>query len=130
MSQQFAAHSCQEYFNREHQMLRQALREFVKKEMTPFVEEWEAAGTFPRELYKKVADLGFLGIGFPESIGGSGGDVFSTIVFNEEMMRCGAAGVVASLGSHGIGLPPIALKGTPEQIDKFVKPVLAGDRVA
>ncbi|MFP4039854.1 MAG: acyl-CoA dehydrogenase family protein [Desulfosudaceae bacterium] len=130
MSEQFAAHSCQEYFNREHQMLRQALREFVKKEMTPFVEEWEAAGAFPRELYKKVADLGFLGIGFPESIGGSGGDVFSTIVFNEETMRCGAAGVVAGLGSHGIGLPPIALKGTPEQIDKFVKPVLAGDRVA
>ena len=126
----FAGHTFQQYFNKEHQLLRQALREFVKKEITPFVEEWEAAGTFPRELYKKTADLGFLGIGFPDSIGGSGGDVFSTIVFNEELMRCGAAGVVASLGSHGIGLPPIALKGTPEQVERFVKPVLAGDRIA
>ncbi len=123
-------HTYQQYFNKEHQMLRQAIREFVKKEITPFVEEWEAAGTFPRELYKKMGDLGFLGVGFPESVGGSGGDVFSTVVFNEEMMRCGAAGVVASLGSHGIGLPPIALKGTPEQIERFVKPVLAGDRIA
>lgn len=125
-----AVHSYQQYFNKEHEMLRKALREFVKKEITPFVNEWEAAGEFPRELYKKTGDLGFLGIGFPDEMGGSGGDVFTTVVFNEEMMRCGAAGVVASLGSHGIGLPPIAMHGTPEQIDRFVKPVIAGERIA
>jgi acyl-CoA dehydrogenase len=127
---QAAVHSYQQYFNQEHEMLRKALREFVKKEITPFVNEWEAAGEFPRELYKKMGDLGYLGIGFPESMGGSGGDVFTTVVFNEEMMRCGAAGVVASLGSHGIGLPPIAMHGTPEQIDRYVRPVIAGERIA
>jgi acyl-CoA dehydrogenase len=126
----FAGHSYQQYFNKEHEMLRKALREFVKKEITPFVQEWEEAGEFPRELYKKAGDLGFLGIGFPETMGGSGGDVFTTIVFNEELMRCGSAGLVASLGSHGIGLPPIAMNGTPEQIERFVKPVIAGDRIA
>ena len=125
-----AENSYQKYFNAEHNMLRKAIREFVKKEITPVVDEWEAAGEFPLTLYKKLGDLGYLGIGFPEEIGGSGGDIFSTIVFAEEMMRCGAAGLVAGLGSHGIGLPPIALKGTPEQIDRFVKPVLAGDRIA
>lgn len=126
----FSGNPCQEYFTAEHNMLRKALREFVKKEITPFVDEWERAGEFPRELYKKMANLGFLGIGFPEAFGGSGGDIFSTIVLNEELMRCGAAGIVAGLGSHGIGLPPIALKGTPEQVDRFVRPVLAGERIA
>lgn len=111
-------------------MLRSALREFVKKEITPFVDEWERAGEFPRDLYRKMGDLGFLGIGFPEDFGGSGGDIFSTIVLNEEMMRCGAAGIVAGLGSHGIGLPPIAMKGTPDQVDRFVRPVLAGEKIA
>ncbi len=120
----------QEYFTREHNMLRNALRDFVKKEITPNVAEWEQAGEFPKNLYKKMGDLGFLGVGFPEEIGGSGGDVFSTIVLTEELMRCGSGGIVASLGSHGIALPPIALKGTPEQIERFVKPVLSGDRIA
>ena len=121
---------CQAYFSAEHNMLRSALREFVKKEITPFVNEWERAGEFPRDLYRKMGDLGFLGIGFPEDFGGSGGDIFSTIVLNEEMMRCGAAGIVAGLGSHGIGLPPIAMKGTPDQVDRFVRPVLAGEKIA
>ncbi|ABW66436.1 acyl-CoA dehydrogenase family protein [Desulfosudis oleivorans] len=121
---------CQAYFSAEHNMLRSALREFVKKEITPFVDEWERAGEFPRDLYRKMGDLGFLGIGFPEDFGGSGGDIFSTIVLNEEMMRCGAAGIVAGLGSHGIGLPPIAMKGTPDQVDRFVRPVLAGEKIA
>lgn len=121
---------CQVYFSAEHNMLRSALREFVKKEITPFVDEWERAGEFPRDLYRKMGDLGFLGIGFPEDFGGSGGDIFSTIVLNEEMMRCGAAGIVAGLGSHGIGLPPIAMKGTPDQVDRFVRPVLTGEKIA
>ncbi|MFZ5563732.1 MAG: acyl-CoA dehydrogenase family protein, partial [Thermodesulfobacteriota bacterium] len=53
----FSGNPCQEYFTAEHNMLRKALREFVKKEITPFVDEWERAGEFPRELYKKMANL-------------------------------------------------------------------------
>lgn len=121
---------CQEYFGKEHDLFRKALREFVKKEITPNVFEWEEKGEFPRELYKQMADLGYLGVGIPEHLGGAGGDVFTTIVFNEEMMRCGSAGLLASIGSFGIGLPPIILHGTPEQIEKFVKPVLAGERIS
>ncbi|MDY6831905.1 MAG: acyl-CoA dehydrogenase family protein [Thermodesulfobacteriota bacterium] len=127
---QLSGPPCQAYFSAEHNMLRSALREFVKKEITPFVDDWERAGAFPRDLYRKMGDLGFLGIGFPEDFGGSGGDIFSTIVLNEELMRCGAAGIVAGLGSHGIGLPPIAMKGTPDQVDRFVRPVLAGEKIA
>jgi len=120
----------QEYFGREHNMLRKALREFVKKEIAPHVEEWDEAGEFPRELYKKIADLGFLGVGMPEEVGGSGGDVFMGLVIAEELMRSGSAGFVASMGSYGIALPPIVMHGTPEQIELFVKPVLAGEKIA
>ena len=120
----------QEYFGREHDMLRKALREFVKKEIVPNVDEWEEAGEFPREIYKKVADLGFLGVGMPEEVGGSGGDGFMGLVVAEELLRSGSGGFVASLGSYGIALPPIVKHGTPEQIEKFVKPVLAGERIA
>ena len=119
-----------EYFNSEHDMVRKAMREFIKNEITPNIDEWEEAGEFPREIYKKAADLGYLGIGFPEDLGGSGGDIFMGIVSNEELMRSTSAGFVASLGSYGIALPPIVMKGTREQQDRFVKPVLAGEKIA
>ncbi|MBU0994579.1 MAG: acyl-CoA dehydrogenase family protein [Proteobacteria bacterium] len=124
------SNTCQEYFGKEHQLFRKALREFVKKEITPHVAEWEEAGGYPVDIYKKMADLGYLGIGMPEELGGAEGDVFTAIVFNEEMMRCGSAGLVSGIGSFGIALPPIIRHGTPEQKDKFVKPVLIGEKMA
>ncbi|MBU0996017.1 MAG: acyl-CoA dehydrogenase family protein [Proteobacteria bacterium] len=120
----------QEYFGKEHQLFRKALREFVKKEITPNVTEWEEAGEYPRKLYEKMADLGYLGVGIPENLGGAGGDVFTAIVFNEEMVRCGSTGLVSSIASFGIALPPIVIHGTPTQHEKFVKPVLAGKRMS
>ncbi len=120
----------QEYFGKEHNLFRKAIREFVKKEITPNVVEWEEAGEFPRELYTKMADLGYVGIQIPEEFGGGGGDVFMTIVFSEEMMRCGSAGLISSIGSFGIALPPICNHGTPEQLEKYVQPVLKGENIA
>ncbi len=120
----------QQYFSKEHELLRKAVRDFVKKEITPFVEEWEEANDFPKELYKKVADLGFNSIGYPEEYGGTPGDIFDQIVVTEELCRCGSTGLVASLGSHGISLPPIAAHGTPEQKKKYLEPVITGDRIS
>ncbi|MFO7861656.1 MAG: acyl-CoA dehydrogenase family protein [Desulfosalsimonas sp.] len=120
----------QRYFTKQHDMLRKAVREFVRKEIAPFVDDWEEEGGFPRELYKKVGELGYSSVSYPEDVGGSGGDLFEEIVVNEEFMRGGSPGLVASLYSHGIALPPLIKYGTPEQKEKFVKPVVAGDRVA
>ncbi|RJP82914.1 MAG: acyl-CoA dehydrogenase [Desulfobacteraceae bacterium] len=122
--------SLQEYFGKEHQLLRKAVREFVKKEILPNINEWEEAEEFPRGLYRKMADLGFLGIGYPEALGGTPGDLFLKIAYTEEMMRSGSAGLVAGIGSLDIALPPLVRHGTPEQHDRFVKPVLAGERIA
>lgn len=120
----------QEYFGEVHEMVRQTVRQFVQKEIVPFVDEWEEAGEFPRELYQKAAEVGILGIGYSEELGGTSGDVFLKVAANEELLRCGATGVLASLGSLDIALPPIVRLGTPEQKERFVVPVLAGEKIA
>ena len=78
----------------------------VKKEITPYIDEWEEAGDYPRELHKKIADLGYNAIAYPSEYGDSDGDQFEGIVVNEEFCRCGSFGLVASLFSHGIAVPP------------------------
>lgn len=120
----------QQYFSKQHDLLRKAVRDFVKKEITPHVEEWEEAGDFPRELYKKIGDLGYNSVSYPEEYGGSDGDWFENIAVLEEFCRCSSFGLVASLFSHGIALPPIIKHGTPEQKEKFLRPIIAGDRIA
>ncbi len=121
---------CQEYFGKEHNLLRKAVREFVKKEIIPNIDEWEEAGEFPKVLYHKMADLGFLGIGYPEELGGTPGDNFLKIASTEELMRAGSGGLVAGIGTLDIALPAIVRHGTKEQKEHFVKPVLAGEKIA
>ena len=122
--------SFQQYFTEEHDMLRQTARQFVVKEILPFVDEWEEAGTFPRELYKKSAEVGICRLGYPEEVGGIPSDLFGELVVWEEMNRSGSGGLNASLGSHAIALPPIVSLGTPAQQEKYVRPVLNGERIA
>ncbi|MDA3896130.1 MAG: acyl-CoA dehydrogenase family protein [Desulfobacteraceae bacterium] len=122
--------SVQEYFTKEHQQLRMALRDVIKKEVLPNINEWEEAGEFPISMYPLFGELGFLGIGYPEEVGGTGGDIFDTVVANVELMRSGSGGFAAGIGSLNIALPPIVKKGTAEQKERFVKPVLQGKRIA
>jgi acyl-CoA dehydrogenase len=118
------------YFSAEHELFRASLRDFVAREISPFVNDWDEAGTFPRSLYRRMAELGATGIGFDETYGGTPGDVFLKIVMAEEMARCGAGGVCASLGSHTIGLPPVALAGSVALRQRVIPPVLRGEKIA
>jgi acyl-CoA dehydrogenase len=119
------------YYSPEHLALRETVRRFVAKEIAPFVNEWDEAGTFPRELYAKAADVGLLGIGFPEEYGGVPGvDYFHRLVASIELAQCGAGGVVASLMSHSIGSPPVAALGSPEIKSRVLPEVLAGRKIA
>ncbi|MCA9999060.1 MAG: acyl-CoA dehydrogenase family protein, partial [Anaerolineales bacterium] len=118
--------SYQHYFQTEHDQIRQITRRFVEREMMPFVDAWEEAGSFPRELYQKAAKVGILGMGYPEALGGTPGDLFMQIAVWEELMRPGSGGLSAGLGSLHIALPPILALGSPEQQERFIRPVLAG----
>lgn len=117
------------YFNETHQQVRDTVRRFIEKEVRPFIDEWEEAGMFPRELYEKAAATGFMGIGFPEEFGGTGQDVFMKIAASEELMRSTSGGLVASLGSLDIGLPPVARWGSDELKARVVPDVLAGKKI-
>jgi acyl-CoA dehydrogenase len=115
----------------EHEVLREQVGRFARKEIAPHALEWEEANEFPRELYKKAAEAGILGIGYPEAVGGAGGDLSHGVVAGDEMVLQGlSVGTAVGLSSHCIAIPPIIRYGTPEQIEKFVRPVLAGDKVA
>ncbi|MBI2383188.1 MAG: acyl-CoA dehydrogenase family protein [Gammaproteobacteria bacterium] len=119
------------FYTEDHETFRLQVRRFVEKECAPHIEAWEAAETLPRELHKKAAEAGVLGVGFPEDCGGIAvPDPFYTIVLTEELARAGSGGLIAGLMSHGIGSPPIAKAGTKEQKQRFVAPVLAGDKIA
>ncbi len=121
---------CQQYFTESHEMVRKSVRDFIKKEVLPFINDWEEAGGFPREMYKKAGDLGILGIGYPEEYGGVPADVFYRVAVTEELMRSGSGGFCAGLGSLNIAIPPILSMGNDAQKRRFVPPVLDGDKVA
>ncbi|MCP3939881.1 MAG: acyl-CoA dehydrogenase [Desulfobacteraceae bacterium] len=122
--------SYQQYFSKAHDRVRKAVREFINKEVKPFIDDWEEAGEFPRDMYKKAAEVGILGMGFPEELGGTSGDIFFQVVTTEELMRAGSGGFTSGLGSLNIALPPLVAFGTDEQKQKFVAPVLAGEKIA
>jgi acyl-CoA dehydrogenase len=115
----------------EHAALREQVRRFARAEIAPHAHAWEEANEFPRELYEKAAAAGVLGVGYPEDVGGGGGDLAHVLAAAEEMVLSGhSVGVTVGLGSHGIALPPIVRFGTPEQRHRFVPPVLRGEKIA
>ena len=114
----------------ERQQLRKTVRSFVEQDIAPHMNRWETEGEIPRELHKKAAALGLLGAGFPEDVGGDGGDLADAVLICEEMHQAGASGgLFASLFTCGIALPHLVAARDPEQIDKWVRPTLAGEKI-
>jgi len=118
------------FYTAEHEAFRAAVRRFVAREITPNVEAWENQASFPRELYRQAAELGLLGLGFPEAYGGNDGDLFMTIIAAQELARCGGGGVLASLLSHTIGCPPIVNAGSEALKRKVLPPVMRGEKIS
>lgn len=118
------------YFSPDHEQFRAALRDFMAKEVTPNINDWDEAGTFPRDLYRKMAELGATGLGYPEEYGGTPGDVFFELVLAEEFARTGSGGIQASINSHTIALPPVLMAGSDELKARVLPPVLAGEKIA
>jgi acyl-CoA dehydrogenase len=115
----------------ELRLLRASVREFTAREVAPRMDEWERAGELPRALHEKAGAAGLLGVGFPEEAGGSGGTVLHTMVVVEEIIQGGgSSGFCAALFTHGIAVPHILAAGDPGQIERFVRPVLAGRKIA
>ena len=119
------------HYDDTHEAVAANVRRFVDKEIAPHIDAWEEARQIPRELHRKAADAGILGLGYPEAYGGhsDGFDIFHNLTQSEELARPGAGGLGASLMTHGIGLPPILALGSEEMKRRIAPAVLGGDKI-
>jgi acyl-CoA dehydrogenase len=118
-------------FTDEHEQLREAIRRFVATELRPHVGDWEDAEWFPNEVFERMAELGYLGLKYPEEYGGQGGDHVHDAVLVEELTGAGSGGLSAGIGAHiGIATPPIFQFGTDDQKQRFLAPAIRGERIA
>ena len=118
-------------FSAEHEDLRASIRRYVEAELRLNAARWEDERWFPDEVFARAGELGFLGLKYPESVGGQGGDHLHDAVWAEELARCGSGGVAAGLGAHtGIATPPIWTFGTADQHERYLTPAIRGERIA
>jgi citronellyl-CoA dehydrogenase len=119
-------------FTAEHEALRRTARQFVENELNPFIPEWEAAGRFPiHDVFKKMADLGLLGICKPEENGGLGLDYSYNLVVAEELGRAACGGVPLAIGVQtDMATPALARFGSKELREEFLNPAIRGEYVA
>jgi acyl-CoA dehydrogenase len=118
-------------FTDEHRQLREAIRRFVDTELRPHAEEWEDARWFPNSVFHRMAELGYLGLKYPEEYGGEGGDSLHDAVLTEELPRAGSGGLSAGIGAHiGIATPPVFKFGTEDQKQRFLAPAIRGEKIA
>jgi acyl-CoA dehydrogenase len=114
----------------EREQLRKTVRSFTEREILPHADAWERAGELPRDLHRRAGAAGLLGAGFPEAVGGGGGDGADAVIICEEVHQSGApGGVFASLFTCGIAVPHMIATGDPRLIEEFVRPTLAGEKI-
>ncbi|MCW2829042.1 MAG: acyl-CoA dehydrogenase domain protein [Marmoricola sp.] len=110
--------------------LQQSTREFVRREVEPHLQQWEDAGEIPLALHLSAARAGLLGVSFPEEVGGQGGSLLDSVALQEAFFEAGgSSGLAAGLFTGGIALPHMAAHGSAEQIESFVRPTLAGQKI-
>jgi citronellyl-CoA dehydrogenase len=119
------------YFTEEHEMIRQTVKRFCREEIAPYAEQWDHDGIFPRELFKKAANLGLFGIRLDPEWGGSGLDWWASAAYFEAMAYSDSGSVnMAMMVQSDITLPVLDELGTREQKDEFLRPAIAGDMIA
>jgi len=120
----------QVYFTPEHEMFRDQVVRFVAEGLLPNAESWEAAFDMPRDVFRRMGALGFLGARYPEAFGGAAMDVFASLVLGEELGRAGLSGFAASTLVHtDMASPHLARFGTDEQKARYLPDVIRGETV-
>jgi alkylation response protein AidB-like acyl-CoA dehydrogenase len=116
-------------FTDEHEQLRESIRSFVVRELTPHKDEWEET-TFPDSVFTRMGELGLLGLDKPEEYGGQGGDYFTSLVLAEEIVRAECGGLTMGVAVHtDMAMPPILAFGTEEQKQEWVVPAIRGEKI-
>lgn len=117
-------------FEEHHKLFRATVRRFVDEEIAPNVDEWEEDGAVPRSLFRRMGELGFLGVEYAPEYGGGDADFWMTVVLAEELARCGAGGVAFSIIVHtDMSSPWLSRIGTPEQKARYLPGIIRGKTV-
>src|SRR4051794_1621856 len=117
-------------FTEEHEALRESIRSFVVRELAPHAEEWEDT-SFPDAVFRRMGELGFLGLSFPEEFGGQGGDYFCNLVLAEELTHSGSGGLAMGVAVHtDMATPPILQFGSAEQKRDYLVPAIRGEKIS
>ncbi|HEY6780463.1 MAG TPA: acyl-CoA dehydrogenase family protein [Thermoleophilaceae bacterium] len=117
-------------FTEEHDQLRESIRAFALKELAPHADEWEET-TFPDSVFRRMGELGFLGLSYPEEYGGQGGDYFCNLVLAEEISNARSGGLAMGVAVHtDMATPPVFLFGSEEQKQQYLVPCIKGEKIA
>src|ERR1700750_1719447 len=117
-------------FTEEHEALRESIRAYVDRELAPHAEEWEQT-TFPDSVFRRMGELGFLGLSMPEAYGGQGGDYFCNLVLAEHLSRSHSGALAMGLALHtDMATPPILQFGTEEQKQRYLVPAIRGEKIS
>ena len=118
-------------FTPEHEELRAFVRQFVETELAPNATEWEGEGHFPDWVFKRMGDVGLLGLRYPPVYGGQGGDWGHAIVLAEELARTGSGGVGMAIAVQSeMATPPIHRYGSEDQKQRYLVPAIRGEKIA
>jgi len=117
-------------FTDEHEQLRESIRSFVFKELRPHAEEWEES-TFPDSVFRRMGELGLLGLSYPEQYGGQGGDYYCNLVLAEEIVHSNCGGLAMGIAVHtDMATPPVHIFGTEEQKQAYLVPSIRGEKIS
>lgn len=118
------------YFTEEHDMLRSQIQRFIAEEVLPHGDQWEKDGMVPREVIRKMGELGFLGIQYPEEYGGTAQNVLASTVYAEELGRSTFGGfAITALVHTDMASPHLANAGTKDQLDRYMPDIIAGKKI-
>jgi alkylation response protein AidB-like acyl-CoA dehydrogenase len=118
------------YFTEEHELFRKSLKDFLQIEVVPHIDKWEEDGVVERFIWKKMGDMGFFGINYPEEFGGLNLDLFYTVIFLEELQKVNSGGFAANIWAHAyLAMTHLDKEGSQEIKEKYLAPSISGDKV-
>ncbi len=118
------------YFTEEHELFRQSLREFLKKEVAPHIDKWEKTGDIDRFIWEKFGEMGYFGIAYPEEYGGLDLDLFYTVILLEELQKINSGGFAAAIWAHAyLAMTHLNKEGDHRIKEMYLKPSISGEKI-